>query len=84
MIYFPFANKKQFMKWYLSVSTFFSLVISIRIRFYIDGGYILIKENYIFLAAYVIFIFTAIFSCIYAFRFFNRPGMSREVKKMIL
>lgn len=83
MIKYPFAKKAQFMNWYLSVSTILSLLVAVRPS-WVFGRSVYIKTNVILLISYAIFIVAGVVSSIFAYNFFSRPGMSREVKDLIM
>ena len=83
MIKYPFAKKEKFMTWYLVVSTILSLLIALRLRFEIVGK-VYVSTNMLLLISYAIFCIAGVTSSILAFKFFSRPGMSREVKSLVL
>jgi hypothetical protein len=83
MIKYPFAKKEKFMTWYLVVSTVLSLLIAVRLRVEIVGK-VFISSNILFLISYFVFCMAGVTSSIFAYKFFSRPGMSREVKSLVL
>jgi len=71
MIKYPFVRKEKFMNWYLTVAILASLIVAVRMRWFIDGGKLYIKENVLFLASYTIFVIVAITSSVLAYNYLS-------------
>ena len=68
MIRYPFAKKDKLMNIYVWVSLVASIVVSIKSAW----------------ATNIIFLVTGVGSSIFAFSFLNKPGISREIRSLVL
>lgn len=88
MIKYPFKQKEGRVKWYMLYSVTFSLAIAIlslmNVSRVSEKMWMENLLNSALLLAFIVFIFSAFYSVIFAYRKLSAPGISGQVRSLIM